>query len=217
MVLPPTRVAIINNALSSEKLDGTPVGGLLGSDVLSQFGTVTFDLATNHLVLGGSVANPRTGIPMTVVRSPGGVAEIVRATINRHSSSYLLDTGSPLTLLPASAASRSGLASIPGSIKIHGAAGCSLKAHVTQIPEWSAAGQPLPSTPALTVPNTGIKSSKKGPAIGLIGAETLFGFGRLTIDFTRSRVILGSPAPRQSRSAPALRPLLKQPWGPLGA
>ena len=214
VALPPSPITILNNALSSEKLGSTPVSGLLGSDVLSRFGTVTFDLAGNHLTLGGRVAN-RAGIPMKVVRSQGGVAEIVRATINRHSSSYVVDTGSPLTLVPASAASRSGLVALPGPIKIRGAAGCSLKAHVTQIFDWSAGGQPLPSTPALTVGSTGITLSKKGPAIGLIGAETLFSFGRLTMDFTHSRLILGSPT-RASRSTPALSALIKRPWGPLG-
>ena len=213
VVLPSTRVGIVNNSLSREKFAGMRVSGLLGSDVLSQFRVVTFDIASGHLVLGGKVADSRAGIPMRVVRRHGSVTEVVRATINHHASNLVLDTGSPTTVLPASVASRAGLRSF-GSTKIHGAVGCSLTAHLSQITEWTAGGQPLPSTVALSVRSAGLKTSPKGPTVGLIGAETLFGFGRLTIDFTHGRLILGSPAPARRLTAPLSSPLAR-PFDPL--
>ncbi len=210
VALPSTRVGIVNNSLSHEKIAGMRVSGLLGSDVLARFGVATFELASGHLKLGGQVAGSRAGIPMRVIRRNGSVTEVVRATIGRHASSFVLDTGSPTTVLPASVASRAGLRTL-GSVKVHGAVGCSLTVRLTQITEWSAGGQALPSTAALSLRSAGLGTSAKGPAVGLIGAETLFGFGRPTVDFTQRRLILGSPADAPRVAAP-LSPLLGQPF-----
>jgi hypothetical protein len=67
-----------------------------------------------------------------------------------------------------------------------------LKAHLTQIPEWNTSGTPLPSTLALTVREATLRTSAKGPPVGLIGAATLFAFGRLELDFTHGRLALGA-------------------------
>jgi predicted aspartyl protease len=194
VALPATQIGILHSSLSSKTAHSPTISGLLGSDVLSQFGRVTFDLAHQRLILGGRPVGAHSGIPMTVLRSHGAVEETVRATINGHAARYVLDTGSPLTLLQASAAKRFGLASAHLSIKVHGAAGCSLKAGLSEIIQWNAGGEPLPTTAAITTSGAGSGLSSKGSPAGLIGAGTLFDFGRLEMDFARGRLVFGSPA-----------------------
>lgn len=198
--LPTTQIGIINSSLGKESPHGPAISGLLGSDVLSQFGRVTFDLVHNRLVLGGRSTGPGAGIPMTVTRDERGIREGIRATISGRTSSFVLDTGASVTLLQASTAKRLGLVLVPGSFKLRGAAGCSLKARATQIIEWSASGMPLPSTLAVSAREPSIRASPTGPPVGLIGAETLFAFGRLEFDFTHRRLILGAPRRRARTS-----------------
>ena len=194
VALPTTQIGILHSSLSSKASRGPTVSGLLGSDVLSQFGRVTFDLAQDRLILGGRPVAKHSGIPMAVSRKNGAVVETVHATINGHSSRFVVDTGSPLTVLRASATRRLGLKSLPAAIKIHGAAGCSAKARLTQIVQWTADGEPLPTTVGFAVGGSELGFSSKNPPVGLIGAGTLFGFGRLEMDFARGRMVFGSPS-----------------------
>jgi predicted aspartyl protease len=193
VALPTTRIGILHSSLSPKAAHAPTVSGLLGSDVLAQFGRATFDLVHNRLILGGRPVAAHAGIPMAVLRKHGAVVETVRAAINGHSSRFVVDTGSPTTVVKSSAAKRLGLKSLPLRIKVHGAAGCSVKAHLTQIVQWTASGQPLPTTVALTASGSSLGFSSKTAPDGLVGADTLFGFGRLEMDFARGRLVFGSP------------------------
>ena len=59
VTLPAGMVVSAKTVLAGAKLNGVPLGGLLGSDVLSRFGTVTVDFAGKRLILGGKA--PRGG------------------------------------------------------------------------------------------------------------------------------------------------------------
>jgi hypothetical protein len=194
VALPTTRIGILHSSLSPKTAHAPTVSGLLGSDVLAQFGRATFDLAHNRLILGGLPVAAHAGIPMAVSRRHGAVVETVRAAINGHSSRFVVDTGSPTTVLKSSAAKRLGLKPLPLRIKVHGAAGCSVKARLAEIVQWTASGEPLPTTAAITAGGSSLGFSSKSSPDGLIGAETLFGFGRLELDFTRGRLVFGSPS-----------------------
>jgi hypothetical protein len=56
-MLPATTVFSAKTLLAGARLNDVPIGGLLGSDVLSRFGTVTLDFAGKRLILGGNAPN----------------------------------------------------------------------------------------------------------------------------------------------------------------
>lgn len=69
MRLPALTVA--SQMLSELKIEGIRLGGLLGEDVLSRFGTVTLGFAGRRVVLGGPLPTGARSIPLRVLRRNG--------------------------------------------------------------------------------------------------------------------------------------------------
>jgi hypothetical protein len=70
--LPAKTIVSAKTVFAGAMLNGIPIGGLLGSDVLSRFGTVTLDFAGQRLILRGKAPSDGRTIPVKVERYKDG-------------------------------------------------------------------------------------------------------------------------------------------------
>jgi predicted aspartyl protease len=171
------------------------VVGLLGSDVLSSFGSVRFDFSAQTLTLASgrqhplsaSVA-PGTGqIPMGVqVQSERHGLTLVRpsvpVTINGSPADFTLDTGAATTVV-APALTRS-LAGLKGREGGEAGLSCPVTNTYYRVSAWRVGSVPL--APA-TVASTDI-----GPIPGLLGSGTLEHYSPVVVDYRDGYLRLGS-------------------------
>lgn len=171
------------------------VVGLLGSDVLSSFGTVRFDFSAQTLTvasgrqhpLAASVAPGAGQIPMGVqVQSESHGLNLVRpsvpVTINGTPADFTLDTGAATTVVsPSLTRSLTGL-----KVRESGEEGLSCPVTNTyyRVSAWRVG--PVPLAPS-TVASTDI-----GPIPGLLGSGTLEHYSPVVVDYRDGYLRLGS-------------------------
>lgn len=123
----------------------------------------------------------------------------VRATIHGQSAGrYVVDTGSPTAAIEARTSLRLGLRAVGRNVTIRGATGCSTSATPVRVTDWNAGGVKLPTIVAVSSPSAFIdRRDQRQGIVGLIGANALAPFGRVTFDFEHGRMVLGDTAPEQ--------------------
>lgn len=191
--LPPTVVAESNIHLDGQKVDGQPVVGLLGSDVLRQFGRATFQFHQHRMILGETAPMGGKAVNFTALHTAtGAYAELVRVKINGKPVRLLVDTGAGLTFIDAPSARLLRLQRLGWSGRINSVNGCTVPAHSVLIKQWTMGDLTIPATYAIAGP---IALKYKGLIIhGLLGPDVLSTYRQVTFDFTNRRlVILGPP------------------------
>lgn len=186
-------VVSAKTVLAGAKLNCVPVGGLLGSDVLSHFGSVTLDFAGKRLILGGKALSGGRTIPMKLEHpKTGGIFVTVRATIRGKPARYVVDTGSTNSVIESRTSTPLGLQTVGKSLKAYGATGCSTTVTPVRINDWTAGGVKLPATIGVSARSSFIdKAVESNGIVGLLGANVLSTFGEVTIDFADNRMVLG--------------------------
>jgi hypothetical protein len=189
---------------------GEPVG-LLGSDILSRFGSVRIDFAAGELLLPGPQGQPLpteasytgptgpappsvltqgggTTVPVTVSPLPGDVSLSVRVRFGAGPRrSFVVDTGSSqsvVSILVARADSlrRTDLAQRQATV-------CSvITVPLVHSGQWSVLGQNL--YPQL-VGNTSFGAISLGGTQGLLGSDQLKRYGWVVLDYAGGRLVLG--------------------------
>jgi predicted aspartyl protease len=192
--LPPSVIGKANLDLGKEQIHGLPVVGLLGSDVLRQFGRATLQFRQKRLVLGRTAPASGHAAKLTIVRTvTGGYGEFVTVKIHHRAVPLLVDTGAAYTGIDGQLAHRLRLKRLGQSATITGATGCRLKVHFVAIQNWTVDGMKLPSTYALAGPLS-LRGNRMIIGYGLLGADVLSVYRQITFDFTAKRLlILGPP------------------------
>jgi predicted aspartyl protease len=191
--LPPTAVAESNIHLYGAKVDGQPVAGLLGSDVLRQFGRATFQFHQQRLILGQTA--PMRGKAVKFIAldpATGGYEEVIKVKINGRPVRLFVDTGAELTYIDAPSARLLRLQRLGWSGRIKSVYGCTVPAHSVAIKQWTMGHLTIPATYAVAAP---LAFKYKGVIVqGLLGPDVLSTYRQVTFDFTNRRlVILGPP------------------------
>ncbi len=201
--LPPSVIAESNIQTGVEKVDGRPVIGLLGSDVLSLFGRATFEFHQQRLMLGPNAPMGGRVVKFTALHIPGGgYAELTKMRINGKPVTFLVDTGAGLTYINGQSARQLRLERLGRSGRIGGANGCSETVHFVGLDDWSMGGMTLPSTYALA----GSVALIKGSSIhGLLGPDVLAEYRRVTFDFIHERLVMQGP-PRYTATIRDIKP-----------
>jgi predicted aspartyl protease len=187
-------LTVTSQTLSDLKIGVVRLGGLLGADVLSRFGTVTLGFASRRVVLGGPPPPGARSIPFAVLRRNGSQLITVRVAVNGTSTGWVVDTGASSTVIAASQLQRLSIRQVGPRGRAYGATGCPIRVTPVGIRAWRAGDVQLPATTALSS-RSSVISRPLGTATiaGLIGSDVLASFGSVTIDFTHRRLILGNP------------------------
>lgn len=188
--LPAITVDATRTEFSGIRYKGIPFGGSLGSDVLSQLGQITLDLAANRITVGGP--SPRGGqtIPLKIRRPAGEVAAVVAGTISGKPVGLLVDTGAGRTILVPPAVKQLGLRAVGPTRTTHTAFCSNSKITAVRIARWTVGGVPLASTIVISTPSPLLQQSH-GKVIGLLALDALSRFRTVTIDYTDGRMMLG--------------------------
>ena len=186
----PAITAFTHKLLTPRAFSRLPFGGLLGSDVLSRFGTVTVDFAHRRLILRAKAPTGDRAVPITVLRHGGSVLATTQVHLNNHSAQFVIDTGAETSVIDSAAAARLRLA--PAGPRESGAgAACRVAATPVFVRHWSIAGLRFPKAVIARVPVVLPEKYVNEPIVGIVGTSTLARRGRLTIDFAHSRMVLG--------------------------
>jgi hypothetical protein len=94
--VPLAPITAFTHKLLAPGVSRLPFGGLLGSDVLSRFGTVTIDFARRRLILRGKAPTCGRATPITVVRQAGSVLATTEVGLDSHSARFVIDTAPTL-------------------------------------------------------------------------------------------------------------------------
>jgi predicted aspartyl protease len=192
ITLPPTAVAESHVHLGSQKVDGQLVVGLLGSDVLSQFGRATFEFHRQRLILGRNAPIGGRAVRFIALHSPtGAYAELARPTINGRPVTLAIDTGAEISYINGRSALRLHLKSLGWSGPIATLNGCRVTIHAVAIRHWTLGRVTLPSTYAAAGP---ISLKYRGQVVhGLLGSDVLATYRQVTFDFTDKRLVIQGP------------------------
>lgn len=189
---------------------GEPVG-LLGSDVLSRFGSVRIDFTAQTLTLAGPEGAPSriavlhgptgppppasltqgesgTTVPLTVALSPGDVSLNVRLRLGTGAAHFfVVDTGSSQSVVDTTLARRDDLAHT--DLAQRQSTVCStITAPLVKSGPWSIPGVVL--HPQLLGVTSFGPIGADGTA-GLLGSDQLKRFGWVIFDYTGGRMVLG--------------------------
>lgn len=123
---------------------------------------------------------------------------VVHVMLNGRPATFLLDTGSDLTLIDASVAKKFNfeLHNLPGNRgKVSGIGGQTQKIQLATGVDMKLGGRKIFTTyvgTQLSASNTYFKTSGKAPLIGIIGADVMQMYG-FVIDYEENRLIMGTP------------------------
>jgi len=173
---------------AGQKVDGAPVAGLLGADVLSTFAIATFDFKGRRLVLHGQVPGGRA-VPLSV-RTDGKIVPSVTATVAGQSGHWVMDTGADTTTIDTNEATRLGLVKVGHTLPIS-TVSCKTTTQPVEIKKWSLKGVDLPQAVALSSPSA-ITTRTHGLLVGLIGENVMASFGTVTLDLAGRKLIVGN-------------------------
>jgi predicted aspartyl protease len=186
----PVITAFTHKLLRPPGISRLPFGGLLGSDVLSRFGTVTIDFTHRRHMLRGKAPTGGRATPITVVRQAGSVLATTQVGLDSHSARFVIDTGADTSIIDSTAAARLGLA--PAGPRQSGAgAVCRVAVTPVLVRQWSIAGLRVPEAVIARVPVVVPKKYLNARIDGIVGTSTLARRGTLTIDFAHSQLVLG--------------------------
>jgi hypothetical protein len=191
---------------------GRPVG-LLGSDVLSRFGSIRIDFSAQTLTLGGlqgpvlsnraervrALSGPPppavltqgqegTTVPLSIVLTPGDISPSVSLRFgHRASKDFIVDTGSSQSVVASSLAQSDGLAH--SDLGQRQTTVCStITVPLVHSGPWSVPGVTL--HPQL-LGSTSFGSISSGGTAGLLGSDQLKRFDWVVFDYSGGRLVLG--------------------------
>jgi predicted aspartyl protease len=171
---------------------GPEIGGLLGSDVLSEFGIAALDYRDQQLRLGptavGLPAGSATSVPVKVLHSHGAVLAVAPVFVQGHGPyPFVVDTGAAQSVLNRTAAQQLGLPVVSSQGQAAGVA-CLVHTSTVAITGWRVASVPLPGNRIVSVD---LPEPRKGEGLqGLLGSGTLSTFGTIAIDYSHQRLLL---------------------------
>lgn len=189
VVLPATTVSVLPLAADAK---GPEIGGLLGSDVLSEFGVAALDYQDQQLRLGPAAvdlsAGSATSVPAEVLYSHGAVLAVARAFVQGHGPyPFVVDTGAAESVLNQKTAHELRLPVVSSQGQAAGVA-CLVHTSTVAITGWRVASVPLPGDRIVSVE---LPEPRKGEGIqGLLGSGTLVTFGTIAIDYSHQRLLL---------------------------
>jgi predicted aspartyl protease len=188
----PKMVILSRSLLGPSRVAGLPVAGALGSDVLSRFGSVTFEFSRQRLILGANRQLPPHSSPLSRAAGPlNGFDQAVRVTIDRARVPMIIDTGSAYSTMDSPTTRRFRFHLAGFLMTGRTAAGCAVAAVRVAIPRWAMGSVRLPGALILDVLTTTPFSALH--VDGLLGADVLSKFSRVTLDFARHRIALDGP------------------------
>ena len=193
--LPAETMVATDIGFTGKKLDGVVVGGLLGADVYSVFGSVSLNFKGDTMSLG---SGPSGGVPPAgqksfpiQVKAERGVAEaIASTTIHGVPANLLVDTGSSTTEVDSQLAAKAHLQNSGSAVKVN-TVGCAATAQPVAIDDLVVGSVAMPKLTGISRDNSGTASSSGRVTQGLLGADELSTFGKVTVDFKDAKVILG--------------------------
>lgn len=187
-----------------------PLAGVIGSDVLSRFGSVRIDYQKRTVSLGatesdsptadGVVRGPtstptpaqfvkgiRAGAELTIVARQGGVAAY--APINFGGSStqpFVVDTGAAISNVSPLLVRSLRLVNAHRNVGLSAAFGCPVNLTEVKSGHWTLGSSSLQPQLLGSLPASGIKIA------GLLGSDVLSRFGAVVIDYRAARILLES-------------------------
>lgn len=133
-----------------------------------------------------AAASGQASVPMTVITHGQSVLETVPVYVDGHGPfPFMLDTGSSISSVTAQLAARLHLRDTGQSAQVSGVTGTST-APMVLIPSWRLGGYQLSSEPVAVL------ASASSTVSGLLGSDELRRFGAITLDFSRSLLLLSS-------------------------
>jgi predicted aspartyl protease len=171
---------------------GPGLVGLLGSDVLSTFGTVDVDYGRQVLFLREAEPTLEPGeieVPLQIARGPNGATlALVPVSINGQGPfSFALDTGASNSLVDSALVQQLGITIIGPAGQVTGVTG-SETALAIQLNQWSIGTVALPATTGISL---SLAQDSSGPILaGLLGSDVLSTFSAIAVDYNQQRLIL---------------------------
>jgi len=191
---------------------GQPSDGVIGSDVLSRFGAVRIDYRSktltlarseepaptgNVFILGQSTARPPSGLVksapevgavLDVIESPANTLISSAVTMSGQKKSFLIDSGSPNSVVATTTSSSLGLAPGQGAADKSGI-GCSGTVSTFSSGPWVLGTSALPNVSLLSETFVGI--ANKG-IDGALGSDVLSSYHSVVIDYGGAHLWLGA-------------------------
>ena len=187
-----------------------PLAGVIGSDVLSRFGSVRIDYRAQTFSLGGAespspagngvVQGPtsaptpaqflkgmRVDAALTVVTRQGAVG--VYAPIKFDGSRaqhFIVDTGAEISMVSPQLTRSLHLVAAHQSVSLPAAFGCPVSLTEVQSGPWTLGSASLEPQPIATLPASGLKAD------GLLGSDVLSRYGAVVINYSGARILLES-------------------------
>jgi predicted aspartyl protease len=194
VALPKATVSVLDMANGGGSGGGGSGGGLqglLGSDVLSQFGVVTIDYQQQRLRLGAGAVDLSSGTATTVavkvVTSHGAVLAVAPVRLQGGGPfAFIVDSGAAMSVVDTAVARRLGLQVQSGG-QASGVS-CQTDTGTVRISRWAVGNVALPGSTLTTVDLPG---SRKGQGLqGLLGSDRLSTFGAVALDYTHQKLLL---------------------------
>jgi hypothetical protein len=186
-----------------------PLAGIIGSDVLSRFGSVRIDYQaltvsfgtsesaspTPNGVVRGPTSTPtqaqfvkgvRVEAGLTIASRQGGVVAYAPIGLGGSGTQpFVVDTGAVVSNISPLLARSLHLASAHRSVSFP-AFGCPVNLTEVKSGRWTLGSTPLRPQLVATLPASGTKSA------GLLGSDVLSRFGAVVIDYRAARILLES-------------------------
>ncbi len=187
-----------------------PLAGVIGSDVLSRFGSVRINYRNQTVGLGatesesptaGGVVRGPTSMPtpaqfttgvraearLTIVARQGGVVAYAPIKFDRSRTQlFVVDTGATVSSVSSLLAHNLHLANADQSIELSAAFGCPADLTEVDSGRWTLGSTLLPPQSVASLPTSGSGVS------GLLGSDVLSRFGAVVIDYRGARMLLES-------------------------
>jgi len=128
-------------------------------------------------------------IPITVLHGSSGQAvALVKVTIGSTTGLFIIDTGATKTLIDRRAAARLKLAPA-GKLRRISGIGCTQAAQPVHLDHWKIGAIDLPPEIAAS---SRFPLAHGTPILGLLGSDVMAHFGRVSIDYANSQMVLGA-------------------------
>ncbi len=176
--------------------------GLIGLDILSRF-RLELDLVRRTVRVHGSTPGLVTFVPSTRLEIRVGARAgrfgqliLLNVVIDGRPVEAFVDSGAQYSIGNPALLSALGVAVAAGPIDVFGVTGQTLRARLGRVRDLSIGGRELGATPLLfaDLHAFGALGLSDRPAI-LLGADVLYRFQRVTLDYGRQRVAFGPVRP----------------------
>lgn len=187
-----------------------PLAGVIGSDVLSRFGSVRIDYQRQTVSFGaaesesptanGVVRGPTSTLTpaqfvtdvhaeaqLTIVARQGGVVAYAPMRFDGSGVQlFAVDTGAAVSNISPLLARSLHLSSAHRRVELSAAFGCPVNLTEVRSGPWTLGSTSLPPQLVASLPTSGLKIA------GLLGSDALSRFGAVVIDYRAARIILES-------------------------